>query len=42
VNLNSFCSSPGVGVVIGLIYSLVVLEHVFHFDKLILISANLS
>ena len=40
MNLYSFCSSVGVGVVIGLVYSLVALEQVFHCDKLILFSAN--
>jgi hypothetical protein len=33
VNLYSFCSSPGVGVVIRLVYSLVALEQVFHCDS---------
>jgi len=42
MNLYSFCSSPGVSVVIGLVYSFVALEHVFHCDKFILISANLG
>jgi len=42
VNLYFFCSSPGIGVVIELVYILVVLEQVFHCDKLIQISTNLD
>jgi len=42
MNLYFLCSSPGVGVVIKLVYSLVALEQVFHCDKLIQISTNLG
>jgi hypothetical protein len=42
MNLYSFCSSPSIGIVVGLIYSLVALEQVFHCDKLIVFSENLD
>jgi hypothetical protein len=40
VNLYFLCSSPGVGVVIELVYSFVALEQVFHCDNLL--NSNLN